>query len=67
MGVTIGNGNKIKNSTIAENVKVRNAKGKKGFYEKHPVISAFIISLIAGFVMLFTFWSDIISWIERWF
>lgn len=70
MGVKIGNNNTIKNSNIAETVNGCSANGsdcKKKFYESHPVICSFLISLIAGMIVLFSFWSDIISWIEGWF
>ena len=40
MSVNIGNGNKIKNSTIAETVNdVEKVKQKKRFYDRHLVCS----------------------------
>lgn len=65
MGISIGNGNKINKSTIAE--KVENRETKKRFFDKHPIICGFMISLIAGLILLFSFWKLIIKWIEGWF
>lgn len=66
MGINIGNGNKIKNSTIAEKIEGSSPE-KKRFYDKHPWISGLTISFVIGFVLLFPFWNDIIKWIEGWF
>ena len=70
MGIKIGNNNTIKNSNIAETINdcsSQNPNNKKTFYEKPPVICGFLISLVAGVVVLFSFWNSIISWIEGWF
>ena len=80
MGIQIGDGNKFTNSNIAEKIEgkiinsnvvekeeSRQTKQKKKFYDQHPWISGFIISAIVAFLFLFTFWTDIICWIERWF
>lgn len=65
MSIKIGDKNKIKNSTIAGHV-VNNDKGvKKGLCEKHPIICGVLISLITGIILLFSFWQNIISWIEE--
>ncbi len=45
MGIQIGDGNKIKNSTIAEKIEGSSSE-KKRFYDKHPWISGLTISLI---------------------
>lgn len=46
MSVNIGDNNKIKNSNIAEKLEVKEIPNvKKSFYEKHPVICSFLISL----------------------
>ena len=65
MGISIGNGNKIKNSTIAGNIK--NKENKNRFSDKHPIICSFVISIITGVVLLFSFWNSIVKWIEGWF
>lgn len=70
MGIRIGNNNHIKNSNIAETIHScpnQSRNTKKNFYEKHPVICSFLISLIAGIVVLFSFWEKIVHWIEGWF
>lgn len=61
--INIGDGNTIKDSTIANKV-VNTSENKKTFYDKHPVICGFLISLVAGIVLLFSFWSKIIEFIE---
>lgn len=67
MGINIGNGNKIKNSSIVENAEGFRPVEKKRFYDKHPWISGLAISFIIGFILLFHFWEYIINWIEGWF
>lgn len=61
--INIGDGNTIKDSTIANKV-VNTSENKKSFYDKHPVICDLLISLVAGIVLLFSFWSKIIEFIE---
>lgn len=68
MGIQIGNGNKIKNSNIAESINgVPVTDEKKRFYDKHPWIAGIIISAMVAFIFLFSFWEKIISLIERCF
>ena len=64
MGIKIGNNNKISKSTIAESVSGNIEPPKKSWYEKHPVIGGIIISLVAGFILLFSFWKKIGQLIE---
>ena len=70
MGVKIGNNNRIVNSNISESietgVRAKNSE-KKRFIDRHPVICGFLISLIAGFVLMFSFWNEVIAFIERLF
>lgn len=61
--ITIGDGNAFNESTIASKI-INKPDIKKTFYDKHPVISGFLISLIAGVVLLFSFWEPIIKFIE---
>lgn len=61
------NGNKIVNSNIAEKIDNTNLKEKKRFYDKHPWICGGLISIFAGIILLFSFWQNIITWIEGWF
>lgn len=65
MSINIGNNNKIKNSNIAEKLNMKEKPSvKKNFYEKHPIICSFLISLMTGIILLFSFWDKIISMIE---
>ncbi len=64
MGIQIGNNNKINNSTIAENINKNKQSSKKSWYEKHPMIGGIIISVIAGIILLFSFWEKIVQLIE---
>lgn len=73
MSIKIGNNNKIIDSNICDNIKIDSStkdiksNSKKNFYEEHPIICGLLISLAAGFILLFSFWNNIIDWIERWF
>lgn len=67
MGINIGNGNKIVNSNIAEKIENTNPNEKKRFYDKHPWICGGLVSLFVGIILLFSFWQNIITWIEGWF
>lgn len=65
--VRIGNHNKIKNSNIAGkmgNQPEEKASSKKKFSEEHPILLNVIIGLITGFILLFSFWQNIVDWIE---
>ncbi len=65
MGINIGDDNKIHNSMIAEKIDTnKDGIKKKSFYDKHPIICGFLISLAAGIVLLFSFWEKIISFLE---
>lgn len=64
MSVKIGDGNKIKNSTIAGSIMTNENEKKKGFCEKHPIICGLLISLTAGIILLFSFWQNVVKWIE---
>ena len=66
-GVIIGDNNKISNSIIAGNISSSETMKKKTFFERHPVICGLLISLSAGIVLLFSFWTKIIEFIERLF
>ena len=70
MGIKIGNNNTIKNSNISETTNGDTSQipnKKANFYEKHPVLCSFLISLAVWIVLLFSFWNNIIDWIERLF
>ncbi|NBI69973.1 hypothetical protein D3Z50_02590 [Clostridiaceae bacterium] len=62
MGIFMGENNKIKNSTIAE--RINNEIPKKNFIERHSLIVSIITSFVVGFVLMFSFWDEIILWME---
>lgn len=64
--ITIGNGNTIKQSIISNKIDtdVPAEKTNKSFSDKHPIFLSVIIGLITGFILLFSFWGNIIDWIE---
>jgi phosphotransferase system glucose/maltose/N-acetylglucosamine-specific IIC component len=66
MNIKIGNKNKIKNSSIGHHSNNSNNKPekKKSFAEKHTVLISFFISLITGFILLFSFWGNVVDWVE---
>lgn len=64
MSVNIGNNNKIQNSTIAEQINTGQIPEKKRFYDKYPIICGFLISLVAGVAVLFSFWTEMVNWLE---
>lgn len=65
MGIKIGDDNKIQNSMIAEKIDTtKDTIKKKTFFDKHPVICGFLISLVAGIVLLFSFWEKLIRFLE---
>ncbi|HEX9059048.1 MAG TPA: hypothetical protein VF941_02620 [Clostridia bacterium] len=75
MGVKIGNHTKIGNyNAIGDNASVRvNSKvskeqsEKKNWFIKHPFLASIIASIIAGIILLFSFWSNIVKAIEALF
>lgn len=65
--VRIGDKNKISNTNIAGgmvNQQENNTSSKKKFSEEHPILISVIIGLITGFILLFSFWQNIVNWIE---
>lgn len=65
--VQIGDHNKIKNSNIAGRMQSQpdnNTSAKKKFSERHPILLSVIVGLVTGFILLFSFWQDIVNWIE---
>lgn len=63
MGIKIGNNNKIKNSNIGHQNTVSTSK-KKSFYDKHPLLVSISISFLIGFLLLFSFWRNIVDALE---
>ncbi len=65
--VRIGDNNNISNTNIVGgtgNQQENNTSSKKKFSEKHPIFISVIVGLITGVVLLFSFWQDIVNWIE---
>lgn len=65
MSIKIGNNNKISNSTIVNTVNENTEHIKKSWYEKHPIIGGIIVSVVAGTILLFQFWSNIVKFLEE--
>ncbi len=61
MGIIIGNNNKIKNSIISDG---DSSEARKNWVERHPIIINVLISFGVGFLLLFSFWNDIIVFLE---
>lgn len=64
--IRIGDNNTIKASAIGSKIGEKSdvQPPSKGFAEKHPILLSIIISLVTGFLLLFSFWENIINWIE---
>ena len=66
MKIKIGDKNKIKGSIIGEQNNIGTETQKEDrFFQKHPVITALLTSFVIGFLLLFSFWKDVISYIEN--
>lgn len=71
MGIKIGNNNKISKSIIANTINQntqQSPKSSKGWYERHPIMGGVIVSVVAGVItgviLLFSFWNDIVRYVE---
>lgn len=65
--VHIGSGAKITRSIIGDIRKTSGAEtggSPPSFYERHPIVCSLVISLSVGFVLLFSFWKNIVDAIE---
>lgn len=66
MAINIGDGNKIKNSTISDNSVINNkSKEKNSLAEKHPILIGVIIAIVAGVILELAFWDEIIQAINK--
>jgi len=64
-GITIGDGNSFSNSNIAGgNSSITTSADKKNFAERHPLLVSLIVGVISGFILMFSFWENIVNWIE---
>lgn len=64
MKIKIGDKNKISNSVIGEQVNINTESKKENFFQKHPVITSIVTGLATGLILLFSFWADVIRFIE---
>lgn len=62
--VKIGDGNKICGSIIASQNQ-GTASPKKTFWGKHPILTGVIVAVIAGVILMFSFWEKIVVFIEE--
>ncbi|MCT1391937.1 hypothetical protein M4D76_27200 [Peribacillus frigoritolerans] len=72
MSIKIGDKNKIKNSSIGHQYGSTNGNNqepdkKKSFADKHPIIISIYVSVLVGFIFLFSFWGNIVDWVESFF
>jgi len=75
MDIKIGNNNKINNSSIGQQVNLKADESENGdkepnsksFSQRHPILLSVIVSIGCGFVLLFSFWKNIINFIESLF
>ncbi len=66
MAINIGNNNKIQNSVINDgdlHIPVENNLNKK-WVERHPLITGILVSLFVGLILMFSFWSELIGYLE---
>jgi len=61
MSIKIGDNNRIKNCNINDG---SDYGEKKGWTERHPIITDVLISLVVGFLLLFSFWKDVVKFLE---
>lgn len=65
MKIKIGDKNKISNSIIGEQTNINSNSKNETFFQKHPVITSLVTSFIIGFILLFSFWKNVIQYIEE--
>ncbi|WP_297031118.1 hypothetical protein [uncultured Eubacterium sp.] len=65
MSINIGDGNKIKNSTISDNSVINSESKEKSWVEKHPVLIGVITAIVSGVVLKLAFWDEIVQVINK--
>lgn len=65
--IKIGNNKELKNSIIAKNINRNAGKKKKSFCEEHLMISSISIAVLAGIILKFSIWDEIINYITNLF
>ncbi|PLT43537.1 hypothetical protein B8V81_5077 [Paenibacillus pasadenensis] len=71
MDIKIGDKNKIKNSSIGHTIKqpgdILESSQKKSWLERHPVLLSLMTGAVTGFIFLFSFWKEVVNWMENLF
>ena len=62
--VRIGDGNKINKSVIGSDVDISNPAEKKSFWNNHPLLVGIVGAVVAGLILMFSFWGNIVTFIE---
>ena len=62
--IKIGDNNIIRKSHIGKMEAEKATANKQPFHQRHPWITAIVASLIAGFILLFSFWGRIIAFFD---
>ena len=69
--VVNGDGNYVANGggsiNHAEHKKETTEDKKENFFQKHPVITGILGATVAGVLLMFNFWEDLVEWIEHLF
>jgi hypothetical protein len=66
--ISIGDKNKFNNASIGHRFGSNDhVPAKNNFAERHPIIISSVVSLIVGFILLFSYWDKVINWIEGFF
>lgn len=65
MGIKIGDNNKFRNSVVSEKSIIENKR--MNWVQKHPLIIGIVGSLIAGVVLMLSFWDNLIAFIQNLF
>lgn len=61
--IQIGNGNSFRDTTIATHVH-KTDSSQKTFWEKHPILVGVIGAVIAGVILMFSFWDKLVVLVE---
>lgn len=62
--IQIGDGNKISKSIIGSNVNTSSPPEKRSFWNNHPLLVGIVGAVVAGVILMFSFWESIVAFIE---
>ena len=62
--VRIGDKSKVKKSIIGSNVNYSSPSEKKSFWNNYPLLVGIVGAVVAGFILMFGFWENIVEFIE---